>query len=129
MLFPAGRDGRRTVFNDEGTAEGSALSDAERDIARTIDCARCPKCRLRNPGAGLRFWKPYLIVVAVFVGIGLLLGFAPTLFDMQMTESGKDSCKWLVPLVLGVPMLFVVPLVSLPKWSTIDARVRWIEEP
>jgi hypothetical protein len=58
---------------------------------------------------------------------GIVLGYAPSWFDMNMREHDKDICKWLLPLIFGISIALVAPLPILIKWSTTDGRVKWID--
>jgi hypothetical protein len=121
-------EGMQSFLNSDGTAERRAREDAVKDIDRTIARARCPKCKQRSPGALFRFLRPYLIMAACFLALGIVAGYAPTWFDMNMGESDRAICKWVMPLVLGGTVLLVAPLPIWIKWSTTDSRVKWVND-
>jgi hypothetical protein len=120
-------EGVQSFLNSDGTAERRAQKDAEKDIDRTIRRARCPKCKQRNPGALWNFLLPWLLMIAAFLLAGIVAGYAPTWFDMNMAQRDRDVCKWVMPLILGGSVLLVAPIPILLKWSTTDQRVKWID--
>jgi hypothetical protein len=122
-------EGVQSFLNADGTAERRARTDAVKDVQRTIRVARCPSCRQRNPGAVLRFFRPHLIALAVFIAGGFVAGYLPTWLDINMRQHDRDLCKWVCPLLIGGPAVLIYAFTMLAKWSGIDRRVRWIANP
>lgn len=118
--------GMQSYLNSRGTAARRARADAEKDVVRTIRCARCPSCKRRNPGALLRFWQPFLIMAVVLVGVGFIAGYYPTWSDMNMSSHDKEICAWLMPLIFAGVVVLVVPFQALIRWGNLDARVKWL---
>jgi transcription elongation factor Elf1 len=119
-------EGADSFLNAEGTAVARAEQAARRDVGRTIARALCPRCGRRDHSATLRFFFPYVAVSVAFVLAGIVAGFAPTWFDVNMSESDKQICKWVMPLIIIVPVLLVVPISAIPKWTSTDRRVKWL---
>src|SRR5262249_29995100 len=65
-------EGAQSFLNEDGTVARRAHEDAERDVARTIRRALCPKCKKRNPGALLGFLTPYLVITGITMAAGFL---------------------------------------------------------
>lgn len=120
-------EGVESFLNADGTAERRARADAEKDLARTLRLARCPKCGRRNGEAVYEFFSRPAVTIVGFTLLGAFVGFAPTWFGMNMRAHDKEMSQWLLPLLFGVSVLLVVPFSTLAKWSTIDARVKWVE--
>jgi len=76
----------------------------------------------------LAFFSPYLIIAGVITAAGVGCGFAPTWFDINMSDHDKDICKWVLPLIFTVSLLLVLPIQILIKWSTTDSRIRWMQD-
>jgi hypothetical protein len=119
-------EGAQSFLNSRGTAERRARIDAVRDVDRTIGRARCPGCHQRNPGAVFRFWLPYLIMVAICIGAGILMGYYPTWSDMNMRDGDKAGLREIVPWVVGVPCTLITLLVGWSRWARTDKRVTWL---
>jgi hypothetical protein len=122
-------EGAATFLNSEGTSERRAEADAEADIARTLGLARCPSCGTRDATAVAWFWAPWVGWPAAAMVGSLIVGFWPMLSGMNMSDRDKAICAWLIPLICAVSMVLVVPLSVLPRWNTLDARVKWIDPP
>jgi Zn ribbon nucleic-acid-binding protein len=121
-------EGMQSFLNVDGTARQRAREDARRDIGRTIQRAKCPSCHRRDPRGVWRFFQPYVIVVAVMMSAGFVLGYAPTWFDINMAPHDKAICAWVVPLIMAVSGLLVIPIPMLLKWSSTDRRVTWLAD-
>jgi hypothetical protein len=76
-------EGVQSFLNSQGTAERRARKDAVKDLDRTIKLARCPSCKLRNPGALLGFWTFFLYIFLFMLGVGIVFGFWPTWSGMK----------------------------------------------
>jgi hypothetical protein len=119
-------EGVQSILNSRGTAERRAAADARKDLDRSIKLARCPSCKRRNPGALLGFWMFFVYIFAFMLGIGIVTGFWPTWTDMNMGESDKAICRWLLPLICGGTALVMIPFHALRRWGNLDNRVRWM---
>ncbi len=117
-------EGAASDFNSPGTLQARAEEAARTDVRRTLAVARCPKCGKRSGVAG--WWLAHAGPVAlVVVGIALS-GWIPMFVDMNMKDDDKWICGWVlsgIAVVVGVPMTL---LSVLPKWSSIDARVKFL---
>jgi hypothetical protein len=117
--------GAQSFLNSDGTAEARARRDAEKDVGRTIDAVRCPKCKQRNPGALWRYLMPYFGVVALCAGLGFLCGIAPMVLNLNMNENDRAIAMWLMPLSIGGFSLLIVPFIFWIRWGSIEGRVQW----
>lgn len=119
--------GVQSFLNSGGTAQRRAEKDARKDIQRTLRRARCPQCQQRNPGAVWSFLRPWLIMVALFMGAAVIAGYAPTWFDLNMSEHDRGICKWVMPLIFGGTLLLIIPSMLWTKWVNTDQQVRWVD--
>jgi DNA-directed RNA polymerase subunit RPC12/RpoP len=120
--------GAQSFLNSDGTAQRRAEEDARKDIQRTLRRARCPRCHQRNPGAVWSFVRSWLLMVALFMGGAIVAGYAPTWFDINMSQHDRDICKWVMPLIFGGTLLLIIPFVMWNRWATTDQRVQWVDE-
>jgi hypothetical protein len=118
-------EGMQSFLNPSGTAEARAHADAYRALDRAIRRARCPKCKQRNPGVMVRFLAGFVVAIVLAMAVGIVAGFYPTWSDMDMAESDRAVCRWLLPLLFGGVLLFAIPIELAKRWPR-DSRVRWL---
>ena len=116
-------EGTQSFLNAQGEAARRADADARADVQRVLSVTRCPRCGKRDANAVRAWWirriGPVLLTV---VGIAAA-GWAPLIFDINMSESDKWMAAWVttgIALVVGIPFaLLEGPL----KWSLVDGQV------
>ncbi|MBX3160528.1 MAG: hypothetical protein KF773_31475 [Deltaproteobacteria bacterium] len=118
-------EGVQSFLNASGTAERRAAEDAQRGLDRTIARARCPSCKLRNPGVMAGFAGVFVAIAAGTMLVAIVLGFYPTWSEMNMSEHDKAICRWLMPAIFGGVLAIVLPIELLKRWPR-DAYVRWL---
>src|SRR5690349_9237522 len=79
-------EGVQSFLNASGTAEERAREDATRGLDRAIRRARCPNCKLRNPGVMAKFLAGFAAIVVVTMGIAVVVGMYPTWSNMNMSD-------------------------------------------
>ena len=117
--------GMQTFLNSQGTAQRRARESARHELRRTIRFAACPKCHRRS-GYGT-FMAPYLWVTGVFVALGVVFGYAPTWFHLNMRESDKAICATYVTWGFAIFALLAGGLPLWFRWANNDARVKWLD--
>jgi hypothetical protein len=117
-------EGAASDLNAPGTLRERAERAARADVRATLAVARCPKCGKRSGVA--KWWLRHVGPVALtMLGIALA-GWVPLFVDMNMKEDDKWICGWVmtgIAVVVGVPMTLISVL---PKWGSIDARVKFL---
>jgi hypothetical protein len=119
--------GSESFLNALGTAQRRAEEDARKDIVRILRRVRCPSCQKRNPGALWGFLRSWILMAALFITGGIAIGYAPTWFDVNMSAHDREICKWVMPLLVAVTLLFILPTMIWTKWSKTEERVRWLD--
>jgi hypothetical protein len=116
--------GTESFLNARGTARRRAHDNARKEIDRTIRFAACPKCGQR--GRHLAFIAPYLGMTAFFVALGVIFGYAPTWFDINMSAHDKAICATYVTWAFVIAAVLAGGLPLWFRWSHNDGRVKWI---
>jgi len=116
--------GQQTFLNASGTARRRARDNARRELKRTIRFAACPQCGKRS--RHLKFLTPYFAIIGLLVATGIIAGYAPTWFAMNMRDSDKEICR---TYITGGFVIFAVLAGLLPmwwRWVHNDRRVTWL---
>lgn len=117
--------GAQSLLQDPGLDEDRANEDALKDITRTIERARCPKCGQRSSEAVMRYFSPYLFGSAGFILLGPVLGFGPDLLEMRLTMIQQVFIVW-VPLMVYFITLGSLFTVALFRFRSTERRVKWL---
>lgn len=117
-------EGAASFLNADGTSQRRAREDAEADLQRTLDVARCPRCQRRS-GVGGWWWRHSWPVGLTVVFMALML-WAPWLLGMEMSPRGSPLWMGLIgtPCVVLIALPFWL-LSVWPKWSSLEARVKF----
>ncbi|HSN24897.1 MAG TPA: hypothetical protein VLT45_01395 [Kofleriaceae bacterium] len=117
--------GQQTFLNSSGTARRRARDNARHELKRTIRFAACPACHKRS--GHLKFLTPYLVLIGLFVAIGVVAGYAPTWFDMNMGEHDKAICRTYITWGFMIFALLAGLLPMWWRWTHNDRRVTWLD--
>jgi hypothetical protein len=118
--------GVQSFLNARGTATARARDDAQREIKRTLTFAKCPACKRRS--GYMAFLGRYFWMAGFFIATGVVMGFAPTWFDINMRESDKALCRtWVTGATVAATLVFT-SLGVWWRWAVNDGRVRWLDD-
>ena len=118
--------GQQSFLNSRGTARRRAHVNARHELKRTIRFAACPKCGKRS--RHLRFLTPYFWIIGLFIAIGIVAGYAPTWFDINMRESDKEICRTYITWGFVIFALLAGLLPMWWRWGNNDSRVTWLDK-
>lgn len=118
--------GVQTFLNPSGTARQRARENARTELRRTIRFATCPACHQRT--GHWRFIAPYVAIAGFFVALGIVFGYAPTWFDINMRADDKALCRTYITWGFALFALLAGGLPLWFRWSNNDARIRWLTD-